>query len=289
MRRILAVILCGVIFTSSAKRILLDTIAAVGGSPNKPWIITAWDVARPPLGGPPVSLDDLILQNLICDDAERLKFAVSDIEATKILEQVIEQNEMSNDEFKERVKDSGYCVDEVLTMLSRMQMVRQLLDYQVSSRVAVSQKVIQKYYDSHPITEEGKCEVQYALVPFQEGTSLDKQRAELANYVAGGCKGDGVTVAWKRPFLLEEAEVAPEKHFILEIEEGGYNGPIEANNGFEIYHMKSKRPKRLLTLEERRRDIVSTLSQDSYSKLFDEYRQRLLDRGMVVKFNMPGA
>ena len=129
--------------------------------------------------------------------------------------------------------------------------------------------------------------MRYVLVPFDKDLSIDEQRVLLEQYVKSDGVQGSVVAGWTRPFLLEKSEIADDRQFILSMGDDSYYGPIEGQRGFEVYHLQQKRASRLLTLDERRREINNTLSQDAYDRIFEEYRQQLLDKAMVFRFDMP--
>ena len=277
-----------------AKMHLLDSIEAVVYGPANARVITKWDIARPPLGGPAATLDEVVLEYLICDDAQKLKIAPSESDVDRILDTVRKQNNLTLDQLSELVKENGYTMEEIRERFKRMQVVNQMLDYRVRSNVIIPRREIVNYYEANPEIEEARLVIRRACIPFVQSKPANQESLEAAQVSqaaqlteltkkAVDNKAIKEQITWGEPFTVLEGDLACDKKFLLNLKVGCMHGPTKVAQGFELFEMIERRDKRTRTLDERYSEITEKLKEPTFKRLFDEYKTKLTSEASVLK------
>jgi len=68
------------------------------------------------------------------------------------------------------------------------------------------------------------------------------------------------------------------------MEPGDISLPIEISDGFELFRLKEKTEERVLTLDERYREIADILRQPKYEELLQAYKDSLFDAASITYF-----
>ena len=94
-------------------------------------------------------LDGLIDKKLIAQEAARQKVTVTDAEVEAALQQMIVSNNMSPDHFRDQLRNMGMTEDVYRNNLRNQILQSKLLNYEVRSKIVVTDDMILDYYDTH--------------------------------------------------------------------------------------------------------------------------------------------
>lgn len=233
---------------------------------------------RPGLDGASKALEDVVLERLILADAKRMKVTVSEAEIDRYLAKVEEQHKLTREQTKELFKSMGYSYEEARNQLRNMQMVEQIKDHKVRNKAHVGTKEIEKYYTEHPVYEEASYTITQGFVPFQ-GSSRSIKKA-LVQQALEAHTIDTMT-QWTPPVTLKDSDFAPEKVYIKELQPGTVTQVQETDEGISLIQLVSKKPQRLVPLEERTKEIAALLGKSKYETAFEEYKKNLFAFGRI--------
>lgn len=258
-----------------------DTIVAIVFGLDDTSIITKSDIERLGLDGAQRSLDDIILETLIYQDAKKYKLLPDEDMVDKHLKAVQQANNLSFEGLKEIFKSAGYSWEEGRRQFGIMTAVASMIDFKIRSRLIVPEREVKAYYDAHPQVEEASYYIMRAFVPFSSTKRNDLLRKELEIFAE---TGNGMfSIEWGDPFWIKKSDIAEQKRFIESMDRNEIVIREEAH-GFELLKLIDKREERLVPLEERYREIADTLRRPKYEELFNAYKTELLSSATVIYF-----
>lgn len=191
---------------------LIDSIKAVIYGPEETDLITLSDIEKPSLDGSTHTFEDLILEKLIYQDAQRYKMLPSEDAVDNHLQAVQRENNLTLDDLKEIFRNSGYTYEEGRNQFCSMTAVSSMLDFRIRSRLIVPDKEIQRYYQEHPLLQEESYQIQRALVRLPSDMKITQFKHEIESL----CKTNtnSFDIDWSEPFWINKSELASDKSFI---------------------------------------------------------------------------
>lgn len=237
--------------------------------------------------------DQLVLESLQLQIAERVGVRVSDSELNETLERIAQQNGMTLEQFSQVMTQDGTPYAEAREQLRRDLLIQRVQQGSVSERVQVTDQEVENYLNS----AEGQTRVTpqfrvlHALVPVQDGDDPEQQRRvaeQLAERVRGGedfnrvvasAKGnrvEGGDLGWRNadslPSLL--LDVVPK------LKAGEVAEPFRSPSGYHIVKVADVRGKGEVIQQTRARHILlkpsAIRSEEQCRQLAAELRQRAL-------------
>jgi peptidyl-prolyl cis-trans isomerase SurA len=273
---------------STKKEIVLDEILAIvsvsGGDSSHP--ITRSYIEQASLDGSPRSLERAIDNYLICEDG-RKKYGISpkgDV-GERAVQDIMKKNNLTRKEFEAIVKQSGYTIKKAKEELALLSTVQSVLDFVIKSRLIVSDKDIETYYNEHPLYEETKYILKRAYIPISKQTTekekqntyhaLQEQRLDDENHPL---------ISWGKEFSIFENDLDEEKRTL--ITSLNSQNPISAvtkiSEGFELFKLVEKRERRPVPLANRYSEIANALRRPLYEERFKEYIEQLRKTALIV-------
>jgi hypothetical protein len=250
---------------------LLDAIRVIIYTADGVDIITISMLDRPSLDGQPKSMEDLVDEYLIYRDGAS-KSNISDETIDAGITQFKKQNNLSDAQLNEFFERGGYTLQEGRQEFKRLQMVSQMIDHNVSGKMRIiPESEIKRTYDADPVYREAT----YVL-----------ERAQVPEKVVRAALTKKTTVEWTELPEVKESELAAHLDFIKALKIGQISKPRRLENGeFELFRLKAKTERLLVSLEERRKEIVALLRRPRYEQALKEYKERLRSAAHVVYFN----
>lgn len=267
---------------NEASLYIIDTIKVVVFGDDRTDLITDLDCKRPSLDGTKRSLEDLVLEALIYQDAARYKMLSTEESIERHLMSVQREHNLSLDDLKNIFRQAGYSFEEGKAKFGIMSAVGQMLDFKIRSRLIVPEKDIEHYYNEHPVYNDETYELANALIKREEDQSLDEIRSEIEQLIQTG--SSSLQISWSEPFWVKVNEIAQNRQFIKNMQPGQIAIASESDEGIEIIKLMSKQERKLLTLEERYHEIADILRQPKYEELFNNYKKELFANAALVYF-----
>jgi len=248
-------------------------------------IITASDVRRPGLDGSSRTLDDLVYEKLMYQDALKYHMLPDTDAIDKHLKSVQREHNLTLDQLKGIFKSAGYSYEEGRAQFGVMTAVNQVIGFKIGSRLVVSEQEINCYYDAHPEVIETSYQLQRVVVPFDTLKSKNILKNNLTAYAKTG--KTKLSIDWSMPFWINESDVASEKKHIFALDSNKISNPTEIEDGFELFKLLQKKEAQLRPLQERYREIANLLRQPKQVQLLEEYKIELKDNSSVVYMQSP--
>ena len=260
--------------------ILLDSVQAIVYGVEGTEIITKSDVDRPSLEGKPRSLDDLILERLMYLDAKKFKMQLDEEAIDKHLSSIQRENNLSFNDLKEIFRSAGYTYEEGREQLGMMSAVNSIVDFKIRSRLIVPEKDVIAYYNDHPQKLEALYQLQRGVVPFSSTKTKSALKSDVSSYLQTGV--GFINIQWSAPFWIDASEIAEDKQFIFSLVPGQVSQPQEVGDGFELFKLVEKKEERLVTIEERYREIAEILRRPRLEQLLEEYKKNLFETASIL-------
>jgi peptidyl-prolyl cis-trans isomerase SurA len=108
-------------------------------------------------------LNGLIEDSLISQKAKKEKISVSDDDVKRTYEQILERSGLTENQFMDKVKESGFTKETYEKQLRNQILQDKLINYNVRSKVVVTDTMVKQYYDGHS-TEQSIIKGGYALL-----------------------------------------------------------------------------------------------------------------------------
>jgi len=285
---VVTVLVCGYTYPdvqsankSTTKKLqLYDTIEVVIETLEGTEIVTHSDVARPALQGTVRTLDEQVFEALVYLDAKKHKIEPDDDAVDRYLAKIMQENGLNLHELEEVFRQGGRTLKEGREELRKMQAVNGMMDFKIRSNVIVPKKEVEAFYNDNPEYEPAQYELEYAQVEFDKDVESDVHKKHLEQQLS---VGDTTALRFGNPFWVDAQDLALERQTIGNLNKGK-TIVFQASEGFEIYRMRDRKERRLLTLQERYRDIASMLMQPRYQQMMDDYRKQLMNSASLLHF-----
>jgi len=247
---------------------LVDRVVAVIYHPEDRILITQSDL-RPDLNGTERTLEQLILQKLMVLDAKAIKAEVTDVEVDRILSQVQTSLKMSRDEMVKYIESMGYTLDEAREQMREMQLVEQIIDYRVRSKVMVPRREIDTYCIEHPLEHEATISFSQADVSLKEYQEWEKTKKGFEQ------------LTWEDPLTLNISGIAADKKFLTTLEKGDIAKISEQGDKVRLVMITGKTEKVIVPACERIKDVTQLLSKDRFEKRMEAYEKELKNQATI--------
>jgi len=267
--------------------ITFDQVKAVIHGVNGTTIVTESATKRAGLDGAIQTLDGLVFEGLVLQEAEgkyKKVGVVPDDEAVeKHLDKVKKDNNLSEDDLTRIFKESGYAnYAEGFQKFKDMVTANSMLSFQ-AGKITVPERDVAAYCEAHPQMEEANFFIERGTVPAGEFKNTKELNNALKAARDNKKELDGVT--WTSPFWLKKSDTAEEKAFIFDLKEGQHSSahPLE-DGGFEIYKVLQIKPERLRSIQERYHEVADILRRPLQKNFLDEYKKHLFENASVIYF-----
>lgn len=257
----------------------IDNVAIIIDGPERRHVICRSELERAGLDGRKQTPDELIMEELILQDALKLKIPIEDY-ADRYISSIKKQHNITDKDVERIFEVAGLSVHEGRSKLQKMGANTTMVDLKVKARIFVPQHDIENYYNDNPIYKDAKYQIEVAFVPFFSPASekQDEQYAYLLDQMDHG----GLDVIWGQPFWIKHGDIVDAMNFITVMNAGDISKPQRVVGGFEMYRLKDKKERKLVPIDKRFRIIIDTLREPKFKELFDGYVKELLAHASVV-------
>ncbi len=266
-----------------ANRITIDEMVCTVHGPERTYIFCESDTKRAGIGGAAQgSLQDLITNELIYQDALHYKVPIDETVIDNYIAGIQQQHNLSLEDVKKIFKTSGYTLEEGRDELRKMYAVNSMVEMKIKANLIIPEKEVIAFYEANPIKKEAKFQIQRALVPFD---STDEEKAVQKKLARFKKTGSGIEIPWSDPIWFEKSDISEKFQFITTMNEGEIANPQRMPGGFELFKLIKKKPEKVVPLKKRYREIVEEKRRPKFEQMFEEYTKSLLDSSGIVYFN----
>jgi peptidyl-prolyl cis-trans isomerase SurA len=268
--------------TEQGELYLLDTIQAAIFGEEGTEIITKSELERPGIDGVYRSLQDLIMERLLYQEAKKYKMLPTQEAVEKHLRAVQQEHNLTLDDLYEIFRVAGYSPEEGKEQFARLSAISSVIDFKIRSRLIVPEKDIIAYCEEYPVWEDSAYRVQRSIVPIPKKKDTKKFKKELEQFFKTGI--GTIAISWSDPFWVNQPDLGQEWQFIIDMKVDSLKIVQELPEGFELLKLVEKKEKRLKPLEERYREVADILRRPKFEELFAEYKNNLLNNASIVYF-----
>ena len=206
-------------------------------------------------------LEDLILEDLQLQLAQRANLSVSDEDINRAIAHIAKKNNLSVDEFKTVIEKQGMNFSAYKQQIGKQVLIARLQQEAISPSITVTAADIKKFKRQYAIHQ--KRDTQYRLetiiipfLPLRQATQQQQfnnakvllselQRNKSLKVAADSIYGKDTAAKLAlspKPLALSTKNELPNlfQSIVPTMSVGGYAGPIKAPNGYHILHLLGK-------------------------------------------------
>jgi hypothetical protein len=261
------------------KYILNEVLAVITGT-TKTTIVVTGDI-RPSLDGKPRTLRDVVLEELMLFDGEKLQLTASDDDAEKYLKQL--QKTYTKKQIEDSLQAMGFTMADVKEQIKRQDIINRLLDYKIRSdkRLVIGQSDVDEYWALHAPVEEATVSLLEARIKTTETQEQLQKRIDENKLTE--------VLSWSSPFTLNESDIAANKRFVFDKKRGDIVFITPIPDGFELTKLEAKTPSKVMPLctgdkevdDKRIKDIEEKLRIKRFNEIRSEYEKLLLSKARI--------
>ncbi len=255
-------------------------------------------------------LDGLIDKKLIAQEAARQKVAVTEAELDAAFQQMIITNNMSREEFREQLKNMGMTEEVYRNNLRNQILQSKLLNYEVRSKIVITDDMILDYYDTHytkqvdqggyylqqmgfvwkkdpqdparidaasKLEARNKAERVHSLVESgQDFATLAKKFSELPSAVDGGNIG-----TFQKEEMADYMRTA-----VVALAPGQVSQIVETPDGYQFFKLLSSQEGGIILqapYEAVKEEIKKTLYEIKLKEEFDSWVKKIKESAYIKK------
>ncbi|MDZ7760273.1 MAG: SurA N-terminal domain-containing protein [Desulfovermiculus sp.] len=233
-------------------------------------------------------LEAMINDKLIKQEAERFEIQVSDAEVDAQIEQIKKENNLSQDEFEQAVRDQGMTLDGYRQAMQEEIMKSRVLSNMVRQKVVVGEDEMRDYFEQHKEEYRQPQKVHLRIILHPDRGRLEKVResivsgdisfAEAAGSVSQGPGadqgGDLGVYAWKN--------LRPEWRDILNhLQPGEVSQVFSLQGNYAILALEEMTDEQTQSFESVKEEIRQKLYARKLEERFSDYIQGLREKAVI--------
>jgi peptidyl-prolyl cis-trans isomerase SurA len=251
-------------------------------------------------------IEKLIEKKLLVQQANLMNITVSDEEVDRALNRILQQNNTSKERFKAELTKMGMTEKQYRENLKDQILGSKLINYEVRSKIIITEEKILDYYDQHYTEQvgaggyyilqigirwdknndsmdsvaekkEAKKKAERILSLAKSGKNfkeLARQYSDLPSAVDGG--DIGVFQANEMASYMRDA--------VTQLKPGGISPVIESPDGYMIFKLLSSQEGQIITkvpYESVKEEIRNTLYQQEMRKRYDTWLNEIRNQAYI--------
>lgn len=250
-------------------------------------------------------IDKLIDKKLLVQAAKKLNIQVSDEDVENALQRLLASNKTTIEQFRKEISTMGMTEKQYREDLREQILTSKLINYEVRSKVVISEDQIIDYYDTHhteqigggeyyilqigciwgakgrngttPTQAEAKAKAEKARALAVQGDNfkeLAKQYSDLPSATDGGDLG-----------AFQKNEMAPYIHdAVANLKPGEISPIVVSENGYQFFKLLANQEGKIVTkapYESVKEEIREKLSQQAMELRFKEWLKTIRDKAYI--------
>ncbi|MGM0417439.1 MAG: SurA N-terminal domain-containing protein [Thermodesulfobacteriota bacterium] len=240
-----------------------------------------------------------MLRNLIDEKISEIAAKKSDIEISEdeiksFSENIKNERNLTDEEFKEALKKEGVTPEQYKERLKKQILKRRLIDYEVRSKIVITNEDIKEYYENHPekYADEVEYEIWHVTFPkssYEENSKEDvmqiaEQLRENAlqknNFKDISNNIDEYVTEFKAlsgniGFYKKEDLSSGIQEIISGLDEKEISSPVKTSRGIQLFYLSEIKTEKNQTLEEATPQIRRELYNKEVEKRFESWIEDL--------------
>ncbi|MCF8079275.1 MAG: SurA N-terminal domain-containing protein [Desulfobacterales bacterium] len=238
-------------------------------------------------------LDNLIDEKITDQQVDRLGISVSQKEIDNALQRVKEIRSLTDEQLRKALSRQGLTMEEYRKQLQEQLLRSKLLDYEIKSKIVVTEADIKRYYETHLAEfggekkyhlrtiimrvpsfadEEEKSRVRQKMEEVYNQLEKGADFAEMARrYSESGLAAEGGDLG-----LFNLEEIAPQFREVLKGKSAGsYTPVLDTEQGYQIFFIEDIVETPAKALEEVSAEIQNRLYQEQVDEKFSAWLEDL--------------
>ena len=244
-------------------------------------------------------LNKMIDEKLTYQETERLQVSVDDRDVDQHIEQIKSEHFLTEEELRKSLAAEGYTLEEYRERIREQLLRIRLINIEVKSKIAVTEKDIREYYEKHKEAYQGtrKYHLRTILIGVPPSAGTDQEKAALE-------KMESIVKAFKSGVAFDELakqhsqdstaesggdlglftldELSSEfQEAVQRMAEGQISPIIQTSKGYRVLMLEEIRKTAGKTLKEVRIEIHERLYRDLVEEKYKAWLAALRDRSYV--------
>lgn len=244
-------------------------------------------------------LNRLIYQKLQDQEVERLKIKIDESDIDQTIERIKEENFYTDEDLRLSLANEGITMEEYRKKIKEQILRTKLINFNVRSKVVITEEDITSYYKNHPDKYGGKKKYHlYNIiikVPlFADEREKDKIKArmdEILTELKAGKSFETMAKTYSESSLdagggdlglFRLDELSPQlQHTIKEMKAGEFTPVLDTDQGFQIFFVKEIVETSGKPLEEVSPEIEKILFNEIVEKKFQSWLEELRNQSVI--------
>jgi peptidyl-prolyl cis-trans isomerase SurA len=244
-------------------------------------------------------LNKMIDEKLTSQETERLHVSVDAREVDQHIEQIKNEHFLTEEQLRKSLAAEGYTLEEYRERIKEQILRIKLINIEVKSKIAVTEKEIREYYEEHKEDYEGvtKYHLRTILIKVPTSASADQEKAALERMesiveelksgaafdeLAKQYSHDGTAAAGGDLGLFTLDELSAEfQETVRRMAEGQISPVLHTPQGCQILMLQEIKKMPGKTLKEARREIHEKLYRELVEEKYRAWLKALRDRSYV--------
>ena len=244
-------------------------------------------------------LNKMIDEKLTYQETERLHVSVDDREVDQQIEQIKSEHFLTEEELRKSLEAEGYTLEEYRKRIKEQMLRIKLINIEVKSKIAVTEKDIRDYYEEHKEDYQGvqKYHLRTILIRVPPSAGADQRKAALEkiesivkDWKAGTAfdelakqySQDGTAAAGGDLGLFTLNELSAEfQETVRQMAQGQISPVVETPKGYQILMLEEIKKIPGKTLREARIEIQERLYRELVEEKYMAWLKELRDRSYV--------
>lgn len=235
------------------------------------------------------TLDNMIMDILVLQEAERQKVTVTDAEVDGEIAQMIQQSGLNNAAFEQRLQGEGLTRAKLQERIRKNIIRQKLMGMMVSRKVVVSKEEIEAYYNAHRSEFPAPRTVYMAILVYPKNADAQAWAKKISSGAVsfeqvvqqlsvGPNKANGGRVE-----PVKEDKMSPQWRQLLAGMKPGDVTPLLPlrDNMVQVKFLNAESSGDLLSFEEARPLVENVVREPRLQERFMEYKEQLRKRAVI--------
>jgi parvulin-like peptidyl-prolyl isomerase len=226
------------------------------------------------------ALDQLIFEELVLQQAARLKVRVLEREINRAVSGLKMHDQSNLDDY---LASRHLTLEELRAQIRRNILLNRMFEREVSEKISIPAKELKKEYEDHKdqyVEPEKIIVVDVVLASNTDKQTVMKKAEELLARITADKDRNPLNLVNDGTFVVRETEIKkgtdPALYdAIRKIKEGELSGAVGAGDGVHIMKLTGYRPERQMSYEEVRVVIEGRLTAAARKNRIEEWKQEL--------------
>ncbi len=248
-------------------------------------------------------LNRLVDEKLTDQEIKRNDIQVDDAQIDQTIERIKKANEYTDEDLRRMLEQEEMTMEQYRHKIRDQILRTRLVNYEVKSKIVITEEEIQRYYDSHPEIYAGKIRYHLrnilmrppAYATEDEKQSVKDQMERIRKRITGGESfGDLAKAYSQSPTAAEGGELgvfeketlAPQIQTALEgLQPGQTTTVMDTDAGFQLFFIEALDHGRAKPLEQVREEIQQQIFTDVVDEKFISWLENLRSQSHIKIIN----